>query len=284
LRWSLSAFYRRPEIVTLKENCRPTVPVTKIQRAILRLLAPHRDPGSYVAGSTPLNIKGPRFSNDIDVFHDLQERVAQVAARDAAFLEARGYTLQWLRRDPHYHSVSAARAGEATRLEWVFRSDFRFFPTIPDKTFGYVLHPADLAVNKLIAAHGRREPRDIVDLPTIHEKILPLGAIIWASVGKTPALTPQAVIREIRSKAPYKDSDCERISGKPSIDPAAAMARAQQLLNQAEDFVARMPMEKAGLLFLKEGQAVLPDPARLDDYQTHAGRQHGHWPANARAS
>jgi hypothetical protein len=30
------------------------------------------------------------------------------------------------------------------------------FPTVPDETFGYVLHPLDLATNKVAAAYGRR--------------------------------------------------------------------------------------------------------------------------------
>jgi hypothetical protein len=47
------------------------------------------------------------------------------------------------------------------KLEWVADSDFRFFPTIRDETFGYIPHPVDLATNKVAAAYGRREPRDI---------------------------------------------------------------------------------------------------------------------------
>jgi hypothetical protein len=55
------------------------------------------------------------------------------------------------------------------RLEWVHDSAFRFFPTQKDELFGYVLHPVDLATNKASAAADRREPRDIVDLLTIHK-------------------------------------------------------------------------------------------------------------------
>jgi hypothetical protein len=53
-----------------------------------------------------------------------------------------------------------------TRLEWVVDSDFLFFPTVPDETFGYMLHPVDLATNKDMAAAGRREVRNLVDLVT----------------------------------------------------------------------------------------------------------------------
>jgi hypothetical protein len=58
---------------------------------------------------------------------------------------------------------------------------------VPDATFVYVLHPADLATNKAMAAAGRREPRDAVDLLTIHDRVLPLGAVVWAAIGMSPA-------------------------------------------------------------------------------------------------
>lgn len=44
---------------------RAVMPLSKIQTDILRLLASHRDPESYVAGATPLNRDAPRryFAN-----------------------------------------------------------------------------------------------------------------------------------------------------------------------------------------------------------------------------
>ena len=62
-----------------KRLSRPAVPLSKIQIEILRLLAAHRDPESYVGGSTPLNRNAPGYSGDIDVFHDREERVARAA-------------------------------------------------------------------------------------------------------------------------------------------------------------------------------------------------------------
>ena len=107
------------------------MPLSKIQTEILRILAAHRDPESYVAGSTPLNRDTPRYSGDIDVFHDREERVAIAASQDSALLEEQGYALQWLRRVPTIHTVLVERGGEATKLEWVADSDFRFFPDHP---------------------------------------------------------------------------------------------------------------------------------------------------------
>jgi len=153
------------------------VPLSKIQIDILQLLASHRDPESYVAGSTPLNRVASRSSSDSDLFYDREELVARAATEDAALLQEHGYTLEWQRRDPAIYTVLVARASEATKLEWVVDSDYRFFPTVRDEMFGYVLHPVDLAMNKVMAAAGRREVRDLVDLVTIHETplILPLN-------------------------------------------------------------------------------------------------------------
>ena len=256
------------------------MPLSKIQSDILKLLASHRDPESYVAGSTPLNVDAARFSGDIDVFHDREERVRQAAEQDSTFLREHGYVLEWLRRDPLIYTVLARRQGDTTKMEWVADSDFRFFPTVRDEMFGYVLHPVDLATNKVSAAYGRREPRDIVDLVTIHERILPLGAVVWASVGKSIGFTPEGVINEIRRTARYTEADFRRVASDPPIDPTVTMTRLREVLNEAEAFVIRMPTDKTGLLFLKAGHVAQPDPDRLEEYQTHAGQRRGQWPTS----
>ncbi len=226
------------------------MPLSQIQTNVLRLLAAHRDPESYVAASTPLNRNAPRYSSDIDVFHDREERVARAAEDDSALLEKHGYALQWIRREPNIYSVLAERANETTRLEWVVDSGFRFFPAMRHETFGYVLHPVDLATNKVAAAYGRREPRDAVDLVTIHDHILPLGAVVWASAGKALGFTPEGIINEIRRVARYTEADFRRLASDPPLGPAATMTRLREVLNDAEVFDARMPTDKVGAVEL----------------------------------
>jgi hypothetical protein len=248
------------------------------------LLAAHRDPESDVAGSTPLNVDAPRYSGDIDIFHDREERVAQAAQADGAVLLAGGFGLDWFRREPTMWAVIAAKGVEKTKLEWVVDSDFRFFPTAPDETFGYVLHPVDLATNKLMAAAGRREPRDVVDLLTVHDRVLPLGAVAWAAVEKSPGFTPEGLINEVRRVGRYTAEEFRHVASDPPIDPAATMTRLREILEEADAFVARMPTEKAGLLFLQAGKVVQPDPDRIERYQTHAGQRRGHWPSSPEIS
>jgi hypothetical protein len=166
-------------------------------------------------------------------------------------------------------------------LDWVVDSDFRFFPAVRDSLFGYILHPVDLATNKAMAAAGRHEVRDLFDLVHIHETILRLGPVIWASVDKAPGFTPEGLIAEIRRNSNYSRAEWRELMTADPIDPDAIMPRLRAALDEAEAFVTRMPTDKAGLLFLKDGEVVQPDPDRLDDYQTHAGRRSGHWPGSS---
>ncbi len=192
--------------------------------------------------------------------------------------------VRWQRRERTFYPALISQDATSTKLEWVVDSDFRFFPVVKDCDFGYVLHPADLATNKTMAAAGRREPRDIVDLVNIHEQILPLGAVIWAAVEKAPGFTPEGLINEIRRNAQYTAADFRRVASDPPVDAALTMQRLRQFLDEADAFVARMPTDKIGLLFLQDGRPVQPDPEALGNYVEHAGQRQGHWPSSPEIS
>jgi hypothetical protein len=238
------------------------VPLSNIQSEILRLLAAHRDPESYVA----------------------QERVTEAALNDAAVLEGAGYNVAWLRQLPVIYTAAISKGGDGTRLEWVVDSDFRFFPTMRDDVFGYVLRPVDLATNKVMAAAGRRELRDLVDLVTVHETILPLGAVVWAAVEKSPGFTPEGLIAEIRRNSNYPRTEWLNLISSEPLDPNEIMTRLRAALDEAEAFVTQMPTEKVGLLFLKDGDVTQPDPGCLEDYQSHSGQRRGQWPSSPEIS
>jgi hypothetical protein len=257
------------------------VPLSKIQSDVLKVIASRRDPESYIADGTPLNRDGPRFSEDIDVFHDREQRVSSAALSDAQALEAEDYEIKWLRQSPAIYTAEVTRENARTRLEWVADSDFRFFPTIPDEVFGYLLHPVDLATNKVMAAVGRREVRDLVDLVTVHNKILSLGATIWAAVDKSPGYTAEGLISEIRRNSHYPAAEWRAITATERFDPTAVITQLRAALDDAEAFVGKMPTDQSGLVFIEEASVVQPDPARLESYKTHAGQRRGQWPASA---
>lgn len=256
------------------------MPLTSAQIAALRAIADARSPESYIAGSTPLNRHQTRYSFDIDVFNDNQDRVAHAADTDAVSLSAAGFSIKWIRRLSSIHTLEAELDGEPVRLDWVVDSDFRFFPVVPDPLFGFVLHPIDLAANKTMAAASRREVRDIVDLVFIHASVLPLGAAVWAAVEKSPGFTPEGLIGEIRRNSLYPREAWEELRSSEPLDPDAIMQRLRAALDEAEAFVVRMPTEKVGRLFLEGGEVVQPDPDRLATYAEHQGKRRGHWPSN----
>ena len=62
------------------------VPLTKLQSHVLRVLAAERNPDSYIAGDLAINREGPRFSGDIDIFQDTEQRLEAAAQADAKAL------------------------------------------------------------------------------------------------------------------------------------------------------------------------------------------------------
>ena len=127
------------------------MPLTKFQSEGLRSLAAQRSPDSYIAGGVAINREGPRFSGDIDIFQDSENRLAAAAEADAKALIGAGLKLTWGKIQSGKQQAEVQGLGETMQLEWVADSAFRFFPAQRDELFGYVLHPADLATNKASA-------------------------------------------------------------------------------------------------------------------------------------
>ncbi len=257
------------------------MPISDVQSSVLQIVARHRDPESFVAGGLAINRDGPRFSEDIDIFHDAADRVASAAEYDARALRHAGYGVEWVRRLPALYTAIVRKGDGATHLDWVTDSDFRFFPAVRDAQFGYVLHIADLAVNKLMAAVGRREPRDAIDLLTIDENHLSLGAVAWAAVEAAPGFTPEGLLAELSRTTRFTATDFGTLSMQRPVDPAGIARRLRAARERAEAFVARMPSAYAGALFIHDGKPVQPDPSRLDAYVLHRPKRRGHWPTSS---
>ena len=73
----------------------------------------------------------PRFSDDLDLFHDLEDSVARSAEADAAALRAAGYELSWLLRTPSFHRALVTAAGQQLKVEWAHTGCVRgAWPTV----------------------------------------------------------------------------------------------------------------------------------------------------------
>ena len=257
------------------------MPISKFQSEVLRLLAAQRSPDSYVAGGVAINRHGPRLSRDIDIFHDSVARQESAVAADEAALAAAGYAVTWPpAQHTGKHEATIEKAGERMQLEWVTDSAFRFFPTQPDELFGYVLHPVDLATNKAAAAADRRVPRDVVDLVTIHEDILPLGAVVAAAVGKFPGATPEEMLVEITRHSRFTAEEFQALATEQPVDVRGLHRRIRAMIEDAESFIATLPSDAVGVVFLDAGKPVQPDVSALDLYGRNPGAPAGVWPTS----
>jgi hypothetical protein len=170
------------------------------------------------------------------------------------------------------------------QLEWVTDAAFRFFATQPDELFGYVLHPVDLAANKASAAADRRVPRDIVDLVTIHENILPLGAVLSAAVGKFPGVTPEEMLAEITRHSRFTAEEFQALATEQPIDVPGLHRRIRRMIEDAETFIARLPSDAVGVIFMEGERAVQPDVNAPDKSQRNPGAPSGFWPTSPEIS
>jgi len=129
------------------------MPIDAFHMRVIRALAPLRSPESTFAGGTVLQRHGFRLSDDQDLFHADDADIMSIAQRDAAALAAAGFEVVFGR--PHEGLIEASASVNqegATRIQWLQCGTWNFFKPVPDETFGWRLHMADIAVNKALAA------------------------------------------------------------------------------------------------------------------------------------
>ncbi len=259
------------------------MPLSTIQAEVLRLIAANRSPDSYVAGATVLNrAEGtPRYSLDLDLFHDLEDSVAQCAETDAATLGAAGFDFSWLLRTPTFHRAVVRADTESLKIEWAQDSAFRFYPIQEDDRLGYRLHDADAAVNKVLALAGRSEIRDFVDMLHLEETYLSLGALAWAACGKDPGFTPEFLLDQVARHAAYTQRDLDRLALREPLDLGVLKQRWLEAAARARKLVADLPPAEIGCLYLDaDQQPATPDPSSdaFSLLARHRGSLRGAWP------
>lgn len=262
------------------------MPLTEVQARILRALAAGRSPESYLAGATVLHRAddSPRYSQDLDFFHDVADSVAQCAEADAATLLGSGIDFEWLLRTPTFYRAVVSVEGERLKLEWAQDSAFRFFPVQADEFCGYRLHDADAAVNKILALAGREEVRDFVDILHLHRTCLSVGALAWAACGKDPGYTPAFLLDHAGRHVSYSQDHLDRLQLREPLSVGDLKRQWLTAVAQAQELIASLPEADLGCLYLaSDGVPVTPDPAGsgFRSLHRHFGSIRGAWPAIA---
>jgi hypothetical protein len=264
---------------------------TAFQRQLCRLIAKsRRDSGdSYVAGGVALNtlLQAPRISRDIDLFHDTDEALRASWKNDQALLSHDGYRLDVIREAPTYIEALVSKGTDRVIVQWLRESAFRFFPLVEDEDFGLVLHPFDLATNKVLALAGRLEPRDWIDVLTTHDKLQPLGYLVWAACGKDPGFSPVSLLAEAGRSGRYSQAELDELAFDGSAPDARVLgAKWHRMLSEAQIIVEALPSNESGEAVLdrqgvpyRKGPEALPADLQEHTIVFHEGRIGGVWPA-----
>ena len=145
------------------------------------------------------------------------------------------------------------------RLDWTIDSVYRFFPVQEDEDFGYCLHRADLAVNKVLALVGRSELRDFLDTLELDRTYLSLGAMIWAACGKDEGYTPSLILDMTNRHSRYQEGDLKVENLARQVDLKELKLQWLAARESAVDLFARLPTEEIGCLDLnQDNEPVMP--------------------------
>lgn len=260
------------------------MPISDLQAEILNCIATNRSPDSYLAGATVLHRKSnsPRYSQDLDFFHDVADAIAVTAERDALILKECGYRFEWVLRTPSFYRAIVMVQHQQMKLEWAQDSAFRFFPVEVDSRLGYRLHDADAATNKLLALAGRSEVRDFVDILFLHQSYLSLGALIWAACGKDPGFTPDLLLDQAGRHTAYSQHDLDQLLLREPVDVRQLKTSWLQAVQEAKLLIDALPASELGCLYLSgQQQPITPEPGSTSFHSLtrHYGVVSGSWPS-----
>jgi hypothetical protein len=264
--------------------------LSAFHRDVLRTLAAERlrHAESYIAGGVALSVAmdTARLSRDIDLFHDTEDAVARSWERDRRLLSERGYRIQVVRERAGFVEAIVSARDESLLMEWARDSAFRFFPFVEDADLGLVLHPFDVATNKVFALVGRLEARDWVGVLTCDAQLQPLGYLAWAAAGKDPGFTPHGILVVARRTARYSDLETSALAFDGPPPQASELSRRWHVaVADAERVVDQLPAADIGRAVLTaDADLYRGSPAELStaleqgDLQFHGGRIGGAWP------
>ena len=162
------------------------MPLTSFQKETLAELAASEGARErYLAGGAALHFSpnSVRFSDDLDFFHDTVAQVGRAFDADRVILEGAGYQVEVGLSLPGFIRAVVSRGEDATRVDWARDSAWRFMPLVREPLGGFMLHPVDLAVNKMLVLAGRDEAAGLRGHPLRPPSGAPLGGALLGRRG-----------------------------------------------------------------------------------------------------
>ena len=264
--------------------------LTDLQRDVCRLLARRRvEAGEgYLAGGSTLNelLGASRLSRDLDLFHDTEAAVSLSFEADEALLRSAGFSVATMREAKGFVEAEIGRDGGKVRIEWSRDSAFRFFPLLEHAELGLVLHPFDLATNKVLALVGRLEVRDWVDVIECDSRLQPFGYLAWAASGKDPGFSPSFLVDRAARQGRYSSTEVAELDfAGPHPDAGELSRRWHAILDEARRVVEVLPAGAVGCCVLgadlelcRLESSALEAAVAAGQLQFHAGRIGGALP------
>lgn len=244
------------------------MPLDAFQKHVARIIASNRFPNSQFGGGSMIQRHGFRLSFDSDIFTN-DEDIASICEADMALLSAEGLRVELVKNFPGFMEAMVSSLDEnspgTTTVQWVQERLICFFSPIPDREFGFRLHFADLAVNKLLACAGRKKARDFADLWMIDRFAMPLWRLANAAPGKDDRWSPFSILERLSANMSFRETDFERdVFSMMTFKPKIAMPELMESLDLARERLRSVPDALFGKLEIRDGEAVTSDLDSID--------------------
>ena len=101
---------------------------------------------------------------------------------------------------------------------------------------------------------------------------------------KFPGFTPEEMLAEITRHSRFTIEEFQALATEQPIDVPRLHRRIHSMIEDAESFIARLPSDAVGVIFMEGERAVQPDVNTLDKYQRNPGAPSGFWPTSPEIS
>jgi hypothetical protein len=105
-----------------------------------------------------------------------------------------------------------------------------------------------------------------------------------AAVGRFPGVTPEKMLAEIIRHSRFTIEEFQALATEQPIDVPGLHRRIRSIIEDAESFLARLPSDAVGVIFMDGERAVQPDVNALDKCQRNPGVPSGFWPTSPEIS
>jgi hypothetical protein len=91
--------------------------------------------------------------------------------------------------------------------------------------------------------------------------VLPIGALVWAAVGKDPGFTPLSLLELLKRRGRYHPEDFARLALTVPFDLVASKQMWLLALADAEVFILSRPPEEIGCLYYSTASETFVMPS-----------------------